>query len=138
MSDLIYLDASFFVPLQVEKHPYRKYAIDKLKSSPISMFCYSYLTLDEIMYVLGKYIKNKNLISTIINRDLLNNKLNQLVGLENDVKCADQFIKTWPTTGLKPRDALHLFTMKKNGIKKIATFDNDFIKNKRKLGIEIF
>ena len=48
-----------------------------------------------------------------------------------------KYLKQWQKYNLRPIDSVHFFLMKQHKIKTIATFDNDFIKNKKQLGIKV-
>ena len=48
-----------------------------------------------------------------------------------------KYINIWHITNLKPRDAAHLYLMRINEIKYIATSDKHFIKNQKALEIKV-
>lgn len=137
MKDLIYLDASFFIATQIKEHIFHKQAskIFKNKISE-SVFCYSGLTIDEILHALSRYLSKSEIVA-VINNNLFN--MQSFLYLNTSLKYIDikEYLSIWENTTLKPRDAMHYFFMQQNNIIKIATFDDDFIKNKKRLGIEI-
>lgn len=136
MKDLIYLDANFLIATQIEQHPMRASALQKLGKLNGNHFCISYLTIDETIYALNKYINNKKQVYGAIQK-ILKTAPVKIIGIENNNIIAEKFLRFWVKTKLAPRDAFHIFIMKQNGIKKLATFDNDFTKLQKELKVQI-
>lgn len=132
-----YLDANFYVALQIIKHPFHDAAVKALKKYPNLIVYYSILTLDEIIFSLTKYNFDKDVIHQNIYENLFNNPRMFDLPLNSNRDFLDSYLQTWSDNNLKPRDAMHYFFMQQNNIFRIATFDSDFIKNKQKLGIEV-
>ncbi|MDA1338445.1 MAG: type II toxin-antitoxin system VapC family toxin [bacterium] len=137
MKDLIYLDASFFIATQIKEHIFHKQAsVTYQKFANNSTFCFTSLTIDEVLHALSRYL-SKPQITEVIESKLLNTQ--SFLFLNTSLKYIDitEYLNIWENTPLKPRDAMHYFFMEQNNIHKMATFDTDFIKNKKRLGIEI-
>ncbi len=137
MKDLIYLDASFFIATQIKEHIFHKQASKIFKNKMNeSVFCYTALTIDEIIHALSRYLSKPEIV-LLIETNLFN--MQSFLYLNTSLKYIDikEYLNTWENTTLKPRDAMHYFFMQQNNITNIATFDTDFIKNKKRLGIEI-
>ncbi len=132
-----YLDANFYVALQLIKHPFHDKSVEVLKKYPNLSVYYSILTLDEIIFSLTKYNFDKDIIYQNIYENLFDNPRMFDLPLNSNRDFLDSYLQTWSDNNLKPRDAMHYFFMQQNNITKIATFDTDFIKNKKRLGIEI-
>src|SRR3989338_1605281 len=132
-----YLDANFYVALQIIKHPFHNTSIKILKKYPNLIVCYSILTLDEIIFSLTKYNFDKNIIYQNIYENLFDNPRMFNLPLNSNKDFLESYLQTYTDNSLKPRDAMHYFFMQQNNITNMATFDTDFIKNKKRLGIEI-
>jgi len=132
----VYIDASFFVALQVINHPYHKQAKAKLSVFKNMGLYFSILTIDEVLHALSRYEKDKNTIKKIIEESILDVKNVEILGLVKKSQSIRKYLRVWLRFGLKPRDALHLYLMKENKINKIASFDSDFINNQKLLKIK--
>ena len=104
--------------------------IEKLVAEKFGIFI-SPLCLDEYLHAVALYLKNlksknfevelKDYLKSILlipNLNLVNPSKNK----DLQTKVVDFMVSFF----LRPRDAYHLFIMKENKIKFIATFDNDF------------
>lgn len=135
-----YLDASFFVALQVVGHVHREKAEEKLDklSQNQTTICYSWLMIDEAIHVLHSYYDfSKEKVAFAVKESLIEATNSQLVtNLVQEEKLL-KYLRFWQKNKLRPRDALHLFLIKQHKIKTIATFDQDFIAQRKKLKIEI-
>jgi len=136
-ANIAYLDANFFIASQITSHPFYNSVQRVLTRNETVLLCYSILTLDEVLYTFTKYKTDKEIICKTLKTNLLDNpKMIKLIQGNNPI-FYEEYLETWKNSGLKPRDAMHLHYMQQNHITKIATFDEDFIKNKKKLEIEI-
>lgn len=133
----IYIDASFFIATQVINHPFHKKAGWFLKKMINDIFYFSLPTIDEIIYAFLQYQVDQETITSIINDKIVNIENVRLLNYPNDLYQIQSYLKIWNKSCLKPRDALHFYFMKVNNVKYLATFDNDFIKNEKKLGIKV-
>src|SRR3989344_5257466 len=133
MIDKVYIDANFFVSSKLKDHNFYLKATNKVQELGNSHLYFSLLTLDEIIHAFTKYKTSKKQIIRTVKRDIVNAKGIFLINYSTNTNEVDQSVKLWKSSGLKPRDALHLYLMKSNGIKKIATFDGDFIKKQKDL-----
>ncbi len=136
MKEQCYLDANFIVYLLVKSHPNNKDAIEKLKNLKNYSWVTSFLVLDEVLYIMNKYIKDKELICSAIKSFFTKVEL-EMIGLENSIPVALKYIETWKFIVLKPRDAMHFQIMKSNKVKYIVTFDKHFNLNQKELGITV-
>ncbi len=137
LMERIYLDSSFIIALKVNGHEFNLKAqniLEHLRTD--TLFYYSYLTIDECAFTLVKYGADKSQVVELL-IELISKPQFYLVNTDANTEELIAYLNTWETTPLKPRDAMHYFYMQQNHIVKIATFDTDFIKNKKKLGIEI-
>lgn len=134
-----YLDSSFVIALLIPTHTYSKKALvvaEILVKKDMDLYM-SFLVIDEVVYVLHK--KYKMTLSLIIRclRELLLNIGVGMIGIEHDVNVVLDYLKMLEKFNLEPRDTMHAHLMKNNGISRIASFDSDFIKNHKKLGIRV-
>ncbi|MBU1088745.1 type II toxin-antitoxin system VapC family toxin [Patescibacteria group bacterium] len=137
MIDKIYLDASFFVALQIKEHIFYQKAWKKINKSQSIKIYFSLFTLDEAIHVLKKYKLSKSKIIKIVKDKLINTNKSILISYKDDKKTSLKYLNLWQKYNLRPIDSVHLFLMKQHKIKTIATFDNDFIKNKKQPGIKV-
>jgi predicted nucleic acid-binding protein len=137
MTDKVYLDASFVIPLLVKEHPYHTQGFVISKYLQQCDVYISPLLLDEVMYSLTKYRLTREYIAKTIKNNILTKSNVRVVNLDDTIEDLQNFLIYWKNSGLKPRDAMHMFIMRQNKVKKIATFDEDFIKNETRLKIKI-
>jgi len=122
-----YIDANVFIypiiydeNIIIEAHV-SKSILSKIVKGEIRA-CTSYLTWDEIVYVVSKVSgrdDGKRAGSTF----LFFPNLKILDVDEEVVRCAQELVEKYD---LKPRDAIHAASAIHNGIKEIITNDNDF------------
>lgn len=93
----------------------------------------SYLTVDEVIWVLKKKLGKENAVR--ISKATLSLPVKWL---DVDRSIISSMIDNYRENTLDPRDCLHLSSMKANGIDTILTEDSDFdnIKGIRRLNIE--
>lgn len=133
----IYFDASFIISLLTKEHVFNGAARNKLNVIQNQSIYISALTLDECVFNLNYYSKDKD-----ITAGLINNLISDLDGLKEldqnvNFNSFKTYLSFWKQSRLKPRDAMHIFLMKQNKIKTIATFDKDFIKYQKELKIKV-
>lgn len=134
----VYLDASFFIASQVIENNLHQQARQKLNSLRSKTIYYSWLVLDEIIYVLeGGYNFNKKEVVKMVLSNLVDIANTEFISLDSSELEITKYLSSWQENFLKPRDTMHLFLMKEHNIKTIATFDQDFIKNRESLKIKI-
>lgn len=136
MKDLIYLDANYLVALFVEAHPLHTDSIKLFNNIDGFKIAISYLVIDEVIYVLTKYKFDRATIKEQIGNFILMGDF-ILVGIKNEREAATDYIEFWGEHNLNPRDAMHLFIMRQNNIKIIASYDDDFITRQDELGISV-
>lgn len=137
MRDKVYVDTSFFIATQIANHPFHDVSTQVLEEYKDSPFYFSLLTIDEIIFTLSHHRFKPEEISTIINEKIVAIKNTRLVAYQNKMKQIGEYIDFWKSMPLGPRDAMHVYLMKQNDISTIATFDADFKRNRKKLGITI-
>jgi predicted nucleic acid-binding protein len=137
MRDNVYVDTSFFIATQITNHPFHNEAVSILKKYINCPFYFSLLTLDEIVFTLLNHRFKSFEIVDIITKKIVSIKNTRLIAYQNNLKQIREYMDFWKDASLSPRDAMHVFLMKQNKIKTIATFDADFKRNRKKLGIEI-
>ncbi|MFQ5493618.1 MAG: type II toxin-antitoxin system VapC family toxin [Candidatus Dojkabacteria bacterium] len=137
MRDRIYLDASFFVALQIREHTFHKRAIAKKGLLQDAEICFSMFTLDESIHAFRKHKIDQFAIKEAIEEDIVFLPHSKLVSYRSELPDMIKYVNEWVFSDLRSGDALHLFMMKTNGIKKMLTFDNDFIERQDELGIEV-
>ncbi|MEI7578422.1 MAG: type II toxin-antitoxin system VapC family toxin [bacterium] len=135
--DSIYVDTNVFIAWLVASHPDYKQARCIFKQYSKYQFYYSLLVIDEILFVMTKYRISKNIIQNIIKSNLIENPICILIEDTINHEQIEKYLNLWVNCGLKPRDALHYYYMKKMKITTIATFDQDFIRQQKKLGIKV-
>lgn len=135
--DRIYVDSSFFVATQIINHPHHKRAAKLVELCKDSSFHYSLLTIDEIVYVLSKFHIAKKEIASIIREHICAIKNTRLISYNTNIKTLEEYATLWSQNSLAPRDALHAYFMKMEKLTYIATFDNDFRRNQKKMKIEV-
>ena len=135
----VYLDASLFIALQFEDHVNRDKAMIKWEYIIKKKYriYVSSLTLDEISYLLNKIVGSKQIVSDKIKNHLLNNLNTKVADIDWNINKCAVYMNFWEKCNLKPRDAMHVFIMKSNQIRAIATLDDDFTKHQKILGIEV-
>lgn len=124
---MIYLDANIFVYATVFDEKIGRSCADFLrtiKQDNLSVFT-SILTWDEYVYTVRKLLGKQ--ASLELGRKFLSLQINFLGSDFSIIDYAQTISETFP---LKPRDAIHLATMKKHGISTIITYDQDFSKIK--------
>ena len=95
----------------------------------------SILSIDECLHTLyKKYKLPKNKIEVLL-YNILNIK--NIRTVQTPRIRLRKYINIWHITNLKPRDAAHLYLMRINEIKYIATSDKHFIKNQKSLEIKV-
>jgi predicted nucleic acid-binding protein len=132
----VYLDSSFLIAYIIKEHRFNSDAVNILKKYISGKFYISYLTIDEALYYMKDHFSDKIEIRDKF-KDIVSALEIEFIGVESNSYLVNKYIDHWIDTGLKPRDAMHLFIMKENNIKDLASFDNDFIKSKKKYNIEI-
>lgn len=137
MKDRVYIDASFFVALSLAEHPFNERATKKMKTLKHSHLYFSLLTLDEVLHAFEKYHFPKEKILDHIQNFFMQVQNLFCIGHSNDLSSVQNYLSIWNANVLGPRDALHLYFMKESGIHTIATFDQDFIEKREKLGIKV-
>ena len=137
MTDKIYLDANFIVASLIYDHPFHNHAVQKNEDLLNANLFTSFLVIDEIVYSLTKYNLPKESIKNLLTDHLLLIENLSLIREPTEIQSLNEYLKDWISFNLKPRDAMHHFLMKIEGIRNMATFDSDFIKNADKLGIKI-
>lgn len=137
MRDDVYVDTSFFIATQITNHPFHKDALTVLKLYKDSPFYFSLLTIDEIIFTLLNHKITPTEISQIITEKIMDIKNTRLIAYQNKMKQIQEYVDFWKTAKLGPRDAMHVYLMKQNKIKTIATFDADFKRQRKKLEITI-
>ena len=135
--DKIYIDTNVFVALHFSGHKFYDLALNLKKRFIGNKLYLGFLTIDEILYTLSKYKISKKDSINIIKRGIVNSSDVTILPSPFESSEVLDYLYTYKKTSLKPRDSLHLYLMKINKIKKIATFDNDFIKKQKELGIEV-
>ncbi len=136
----VFLDTSFLVSTQMEAHAFHETSLSILKpliasSSKVTLATCP-LVFDEFWYVLlGLWKSGPDLSKNFVREKLLlatnnvfrfrNFKLLPTVLTEKDLLSNIELMFKF---GLRSRDALIASIMKKEGIKKIASFDTDFDK----------
>lgn len=135
--DKIYVDSSFFVATQITNHPHHKRACKLVELCKKCRFFYSLLTIDEIVYTLSKFDISKNEIAAIVSEKICAIKNTKLITYKAGMKNLEEYVSLWAGTSLEPRDAMHAYFMKSQKIECIATFDHDFRKHQKKLGIKV-
>lgn len=133
----IYVDTSFFIATQVANHPFHGVACELLAMYESSTFFFSLLTIDEIVYTLQKHRIKRDQIPAIIHEKIIAIKNAKILTYKNGMKDLEEYVKTWNDTQLAPRDALHIYLMRSQKIKHLATFDKEFKRRQEQLGIEI-
>lgn len=121
---MIYLDSTLFVIAAIDKSSRGEIAgaiIEKLNNAKEKLGVTSLLTFDELVYVVKKrrgfelsLKAGEALLSTNV---LLADVTLQIIGRALDVIRHER---------QKPRDAIHLATMKAYGIKEVVSEDSDF------------
>lgn len=137
MRDNVYVDTSFFIATQIANHPFHDVAITVLEEYKDSLFYFSLLTIDEIVFTLLNHRITPNEISTIITEKIIAIKNTRLIAYQKRMKQIEEYIELWKSIPLGPRDAMHVYLMKQNKIATIATFDADFKRSRKKLGVKI-
>lgn len=137
MPDKIYVDASFFIATQIINHPFHQESLRILKEYSESDLYFSLLTIDEIVYTLDKYKIDQNKIISVIREKIILIRNTKLLSYKDNVGQIENYLEVWRKTQLRPRDALHLYLMREAALENIATFDKDFIKNRKRLGIRV-
>lgn len=137
MRDKVYVDTSFFIATQITNHPFHDVAVGILEEYKDSPFYFSLLTIDEIVFTLLHHRISPNEISNIITQKIVSIKNTRMIAYQNKMKQVEEYIHFWKSTPLGPRDAMHVYLMKQNSISTIATFDADFKRNRKKLGVKI-
>jgi predicted nucleic acid-binding protein len=137
MPDNVYVDTSFFIATQITNHPFHQEALTVLETHKDSPFYFSFLTIDEIVFTLLNHKITPPEIATIITNKIISIKNTRIVSFQNKIKYIQEYVDFWKETALKPRDAMHAYLMKLHSITTIATFDADFKRNRKKLGITI-
>ena len=135
--DKLYVDCSFFVATQITNHPHHKRSSKLLQLLPDVQLYFSLLTIDEIMYTLSKFNIPRNEIFSIIKEKIISIQNTRIINYNSSIAQLESYINIWNETGMQPRDALHACLMKTHNIPCIATFDRDFRKIEKKLGIEV-
>ncbi len=137
MKDCIYCDSSFIIASMVSNHLNHEKAVELIKNLKPTLLCISPLVIDEVIYGLRVYGFDKDNIRSELKKRISGINLLEILPIIIDNARIDSYLNLWVNTNLKPRDAMHIFIMKQNGIKNIATFDNDFLKNNKELGINV-
>lgn len=137
MKDKIYLDSNFIITTLVKEHPFFQKACmisEKIKTWKLFI---SFLVIDEVIFNLSFYHLSKEDIHKHLKNGILSIDNLYLISTSNLKEDLDDYLQAWVRSNLKPRDALHLHMMRYNKISQIATFDQDFIRHRKKLGITI-
>lgn len=138
MKNTIYLDASAIVALCIEDHPYRDSVVETIHKMPSSMtYAYSFLGLDESIYVLHRSGLTKKIAIKVITEIIIDANETKLVSSNTENQSAADYLWVWNEYKIKPRDALHLHIMNEHKIKKILTLDKDFVKLQKNARIEV-
>lgn len=135
MNDRIYLDSNIVIAYLNSSHEFHARAV-RIISKNKHKYAVSILVVDEVIYILNKLYSDKGFIYEVV-RKLLSSSEVEVIGAENTKADLIRYIELWKNCPLKPRDAQHYFVMKSNKVKRIATFDDDFIKNQKVLKVEI-
>ena len=136
MNGLCYLDANFVIALLIKNHSQSKKALAKSLEIREMSFAISYLLVDELLYGMTKYSQDRAFIYKAI-KQFLNSGNFVVVGPGQSNFSIEDYLRTWKSSSLKPRDAMHLQIMRSNNIKYMVTFDGDFISRQKELGITV-
>lgn len=133
-----YLDANFLVSLLIDIHPfYERARRINLDISQSRKFI-SFLVIDELLHSLGYYMQNKKDIAAIVSNLVEESDLRICEHiLSKESFDIDNYLGTWIDSGLRPRDAMHLYLVRSLKLDGIVSLDSDFIKNADQLGIEV-
>ncbi len=137
MSKKIYLDACFIVAEHIKGHTFYKQASSIAEKNAQNNFVISSLVLDEVIFSLTKYKIPKREIVVFIKDTIINASNIDMTDIPIGWRWVDEYLSVWERSVLSPRDAMHLYFMRINRVATIATFDNDFIDNQKKLGITV-
>lgn len=135
MAVKILADASFLVAFFVEDHIYQPKV--KVILGKNRVFVVTILSLEETFFVLKrKYGFNRLTLEKVVD-SLLSPGVFNFVEIPDQLGLANRLVSASERLGLKSRDALHYLIMKQRGIRLMATFDQDFIKKQKALGIKV-
>ena len=136
--DKIYLDSNFIIAALVSDHPQHPKSKEIIERHLKLKLLVSLLTLDEVIHTLNLAYNLSRLDLSFKVESFLNSKevklCDAITTFNNPIK---QYLHLYVDYNLSPRDTLHYLMMKANKISHIATFDNDFIKNQKKLKIKV-
>lgn len=133
----IYLDTNFLIALFIPIHTYNNKAVEIAELIKDQELYISILVINETIYSLRKYSFEKEVIVERITSFIEDSRLQILENASDQHINWKEYLNIWLLSDLKPTDANHLYFMYLEGIKSIATFDSDFIKNAEKLNIEV-
>jgi predicted nucleic acid-binding protein len=136
MIDKVYLDSSFVIALQVTDHPFHIQALKQLSSLRESQLFISLFVIDEVIYVLKKYKLEKKKIVELLKENISVLANLNVIGYAGEKEIIEEYLYFWKKSKLQPTDTMHVFLMKKENIRHIATFDQDFADQQETLGIK--
>src|SRR5258708_7722367 len=137
MTDKVYLDASFLIATQVSNHIFHQEAVRKLARMKKTTPVLSLFAVGETIYILRKLNVSKEQIVAMFKKNICSLDQLEVVSDGDGVEHISQYLDFWEKEQFKPTDAIHLFLMRSRGIKKLATFDADFIDREKELGIKM-
>ncbi|WP_457590311.1 PIN domain-containing protein [Geoglobus sp.] len=117
----VFLDTNFLVNLIVETDFTDKARKILKEIADFDLFC-SVNVIEETVYILRRLLKRDNRYIARILRDVMDNLEVEIL----ECTSAGLFFEVLEKYDLLPNDALIAATCKHYGIKKIATFDEDF------------
>ena len=121
----MYIDSNIFVCAAVEDEQLNldcKKIVEHINTGPLT-FLASFLVLDEVIWALKKTIGKED--AGRISRTMLSLPI-RWINVQRSI--ATNMIDIYEMTGLDPRDALHVSSMREFGITTIISEDSDFDK----------
>jgi hypothetical protein len=126
MADLTFLDANVFMYAAGAPHPLKEPCLRIL--ADVETGALAAVTYVEVMQELLYRYSHIGLADKgiLLCREILQYPLNILPVVRRDVEVALDLYAQYGSTGLKPRDAIHVATMQSNQITQLIRTDKDF------------
>ena len=127
-SEAVYLDSNLFITAAISLDSNGEKArelIDKINNGLFKAYT-SALTIDEVIWIVQKF-KDRETAYETAKTIISTSKINFI---PIDIEIVSASLELYKETNLKPRDSIHLATMKINGISTIVSQDSDFDKIK--------
>jgi predicted nucleic acid-binding protein len=136
MIDRVYLDSSFIIALLLKNEEFHAQALMRMQKLAQTELFVSFFSLNETLYILSKYGLSKAEVANVVREKFLLLEKIRVINTTETLETMFDYLKFWNQTQLKSTDAMHVFLMKQVGVQTIATFDQDFVKHQKKLGIK--